>query len=155
MCAKCTSHGYYLRVVFILLRAFNCVATSYPRVASDQGNTVYMCVITIVLYSGKLLRKKTFMNFEVLLSFLKFCDYLAKVFSMKFGGVALFGTNSEQSTVFATKILLKFPPIHKSFLSRKFPATLYQEMEAGLAQLSKPLAVVELLLSSPMKLVEY
>ena len=69
MCAKCTSHGYYLRVVFILLRAFNCVATSYPRVASDQGNTVYMGVITIVLYSGKLLRKKTFMNFEVLLSF--------------------------------------------------------------------------------------
>ena len=110
MCATCTSHGYCLRVVFISLRNFQ-LCGYYPRVASDQGNTVYTYVITIVLYSGKLLRKKTFANFEVLWLFMKF-------FFVKFGGVAIFGATSEQSPkIFSAKILLS----SKVFFRESFP----------------------------------
>ena len=57
-------------------------------------------------------QQKTFEeeNFREFQGFAAIC----KSFSMKFGGVAFF------VKVFSTKIC--FPPIHESFLPRKFPA---------------------------------
>ena len=73
--------------------------------------------IRILPYSGKLLREKTFVNFEVLWLF-------AKVFSAKFGDVVSFGGTSEQSTkVFSVKMF--FPPICESFLPQKFLTVRY------------------------------
>ena len=48
-------------------------------------NICFMCTVYSILYSGKISREKTFANFSVLWLF-------AKVFSVKFGGVASFGT---------------------------------------------------------------
>ena len=83
--------------------------------------SVLLCLILVCIvwpymvpYSEKLLRDKTFVNFEVLWLF-------TKVFSAKFGGVASFGGSSEQSAkVFSTNFFL-FSLIHTSF----FPAEVY------------------------------
>ena len=55
--------------------------------------------------SGKILRKKTYVNFEILLLFIKF------------GGVASFDITSEQSISLQKSY---FPPICKSFFTWKF-----------------------------------
>ena len=66
-----------------------------------------------LLYSGKLSREKTFLNFAVLWLF-------AKVFSVKFGGVASFGGTSGQSVkVLSTKIF--FHQFVKVFSHESFP----------------------------------
>ena len=62
-------------------------------VAGKKQNSLHssMCHLhstTNTPHSGKLLREKTFANFEVLQLF-------AKVFTVKFGGVASFGSTSE------------------------------------------------------------
>ena len=64
--------------------------------------------LIIIPHSRKLLREKTYANFEVLW-------LLAKVFSAKLGDVVSFGGDiSEQSVkVFSAKIL--FPPNRESF----------------------------------------
>ena len=49
-----------------------------------------LCNILTLLYSGKLWREKTFVNFTVLWLFVK-------VLSAKFGGVVSFGSTSKQS----------------------------------------------------------
>ena len=60
----------------------------------------------LILYSRKLSRGKTFVNFEVLWLF-------AKVFSVQFGGMASFGGTSEQSVkIFSANFYL---PICESF----------------------------------------
>ena len=76
-------------------------------------NNAAECRNEYVLYSGKLSREK-FCNYWVLWLF-------AKVFSVKFGGMAFIGGGSEQSTkVFSTKMY--FPLVCESLLLRKFPA---------------------------------
>ena len=68
-----------------------------------------------ILYSGKLSREKTCMNFVVLWLF-------AKVFSAKFGGVAplVLQKQAIRKSFFPRK--LYFSPIRESFLPQKFPA---------------------------------
>ena len=71
-----------------------------------------------VLYSGKISREKTSANFAVSWLF-------AKVFSVKFGGVASFGaTKASNPQTFLCKNHI-FSPICESFLPRKFPAIRY------------------------------
>ena len=95
---------------------------------SDHGWTVpatmwmYMQQTQAILYSGKLLREKTFANFEVLSLF-------AKVSSVKFWGMASFGGIIGGTLVASASTPQKFspqkpyfPPICKSFLPWKFPA---------------------------------
>ena len=68
-------------------------------------------------WQQKTFKGENFCKFEVLWLF-------AKVFSVKFGGVASFcGTSKQSAKVFSAKIF--FPPIHESLLLRKFPAIQY------------------------------
>ena len=71
-----------------------------------------------LLYSWELSREKTFVDFEVLW-------LVAKVFSVKFGGMASFSGISEQSTkVFSAKI----HQFAKVFFCKKFSAIRYVGM---------------------------
>ena len=64
----------------------------------NQSEGSFEPLTTYCINSGKLLREKTFTNFEVLQLFVK-------IFSAKFGGVVSFGDTSEQSAkVFSVKI---------------------------------------------------
>ena len=78
-----------------------------------------------LLYSGKLLREKTFANSEVL-------QLSGKVFSMKFGDTVSFGGTSEQSTeVFFGKIF--FHQFTKVFFLESF--LLFSTLEVSKLQL--------------------
>ena len=72
-----------------------------------------------VLYGGKFLKEKTFMNSEILWLF-------AKVFSAKFWHMASFGGTSEQSTRVSHENL-SFHQLSKVFLPRKFLAIWYRK----------------------------
>ena len=67
----------------------------------------------VVPYSGKLSREKTFMDFAFLWLF-------AKVFSVKFGGVASFGTAQASDQRRFSLRKLYFSPIHKVFSLESF-----------------------------------
>ena len=83
----------------------------HKKVWLPKGQTHY----ELILYSGKLSREKTFANFAVLWLFVK-------VFSVKFGGVASFGTVKANNPQKFSPRKSDFSPIHKNFLPRKFPA---------------------------------
>ena len=69
-------------------------------------------VLFKILYSGKLLKEKTFVNFVV----------FAKVFSTKFGGVVPFGTAKASNSQTFSPRKLYFSPIHNSFPPQMFSA---------------------------------
>ena len=74
-------------------------SVSLPRVEENTFRVLHN-----VLYSGKLLRKKTFTNFR---------DFVA--ISVKFGGV-------ESLWPYQPQFMKKcFPPIHEKFFAQKFP----------------------------------
>ena len=78
------------------------------------GKNIDLFLSICILYSGKLSREKSFMNFEVLWLF-------AKIFSTKFQGVVSFGGSSKHA-------------IYKCFLRKhlwKFPAIRYMEVKAN------------------------
>ena len=68
---------------------------------------------SLLLYSGKLFREKTFVNFAVLWLFVK-------VFSAKFWGVASFGAAKVSNLQKFSPRKLYFSPLHESFLPRKY-----------------------------------
>ena len=85
-----------------------------PRLVGNCCQTVMVPGIGgMIPYCGKLSREKTFItNFEVLWLF-------AKVFCAKFGGVASFGSTSEQSAkVFSAKVC--FHQLTKVFFLESF-----------------------------------